>query len=182
MLHSGFICAELAARDQRSERVLFVSFLKEGAGQVAVLVALIPGCPPGFGCARVRRRCPGSAGGEPRSGRGPGIRRRVAHACSGGRGLLFVGLSVNLAGVWASAPSPVPRLRDRLVVAYRSFLRRARRHGVVRQMRPGGANQVGATRPMVLGVRHNTTRTRPRAGRFMPPWPSWLTGPLRESG
>jgi hypothetical protein len=116
----------------RAYRGLFVSFLKERGRSTADLavVDLSFGVVRSLWSAPVRRRCPGSTGGRSGSGRGPwtrtlcdaGLIRRRRASWFGLRACEWVvGVCCSIAGSPASGQA---------VVACRSFLRRAGRHGV----------------------------------------------------
>jgi hypothetical protein len=123
---------------------------------------------------RDRRRCPGSAGGRPRSGRRPWT-PAPRGACLFGESDLVV-LRI-LPGCWGvSAPSPVHPGLGQARSGCPSFLRRAGRHGVVRQGAVGWGHSSGATTPAGWGSDTKATGARPLFGWLVggrPRWRSW---------
>jgi hypothetical protein len=143
------ICAPAVAKTRRTDRVLFVSFLKERGRSSPDFVVRIDRSfliSAAVFARRDRRWCPGSAGGRPRSGRRPWTPAPRGACLFGRRAIVSYCGSSPVAGVcllhrrftpgWGQARGGCP-----------SFLRRAGRHGVVRQAAVGWGHSSGATTP-----------------------------------
>ena len=149
---------------------LFVSFLKErGRSSPDFVVRIDRSFLDLRRCLarRDRRWCPGSAGGRPRSGRRPWTPAPRGPCLFGRRAILSYCGSSPVAGVCLLHRRFTPGL-GQARGGCPSFLRRAGRHGVVRQAAVGWGHSSGATTPAGWGSDTKATRARPLFG--------WLVG------
>jgi hypothetical protein len=149
--------ATIAIRTVQIEPSL-LSFLKErGRSSLAVVVVLVVVWPLSamVWARRVRRRCPGSAGGRPRSGRRPWTLAPRGACCVGGQTVIF--------SRWVSVSAPSPRslgMGTAVMAVGHSYAARGGME-VFDRGRPGEVIQVGDH----AGGAGGQTQTRPAPGR-----------------
>jgi hypothetical protein len=163
------ILAAVQAAARAISRPLCV--IPEGAGPVksrlVVCIDVLSSLSGVVFARRDRRWCPGSAEGRPRSGRRPWT-PAPRGACCVRADSDRVGLRIPSRVLGVSAPSPGSPGRDRRG-GCRSFLRRVRRHGVMRQGAVGWGHSSGGDHAGELGVRHKRD-PRPTAFGWLMRW------------